>query len=133
MPSLLAPSVPQKRILALIEADVSSFLRDSPVGGGPGMAEIRKFLRENLDIYNKFGHILPVSAKAGLPNNAATVDTAKVLRKDLPVLSEQGREPFSLLLPREEWPSKLPPPFVKVDDSYPEVLRGQASRFTGRY
>ena len=69
---MLAPSAPQKRILALIESDVTGFLSDAPVADAPGIPEIRKFLRENFDIYNKFGHILPVAAFEGSPAFAET-------------------------------------------------------------
>ena len=121
-PSLFLPSAPQARIHANLRREVGSFLKRSLSSDKLGVDSIRKYLKEDEGAYNNFGHVLPVSSRAGLPGHASVVNTTAVLSDDFPELAAQCEDPSLLLLPRSQWPEVLPPPSVKVDETYGAVL-----------
>lgn len=115
------PSLPQLRIWANLCHDVGFYLARLPTSMPTGVDEIQNYLKEDFG-YNKFGYVLPVSLKAGLPPSAAVVDTTTLVAEVDEILAHQCEEPSALLLDSDEWPESLPPPFVKAGPDYETVL-----------
>ena len=116
----LGPSAVQLRIHKVISDLLANFLRSGSTTCGDHL--IREFLRESQHAYwTVGGHCLPLGLKAGVPDKAAVVDLHRVLSKFDKKLAQQIEHPGELLLPRHARPARLPRPFCKLSDSYPEV------------
>lgn len=118
----LGPSAVQLRIHKVISDLVANFLRSGSTTCGDHL--IREFLRESQHAYwTVGGHCLPLGLKAGVPDKAAVVDLHRVLSKFDKKLAQQIEHPGELLLPRHARPARLPRPFCKLSDSYPEYVK----------
>ena len=69
------------------------------------------------------GYCLPLGLKAGVQDKAAVVDLHRVLSKCDKKLAQQIEHPGEWLLPRRARPARLPRPFCKLSDSYPEHVK----------
>ena len=101
------PSTAQARAQHSLLDRAHGFLRRCPVGAAGGDA-INSMLRVAADGYSSNAGVLPLGLRAGVPDTAAVVDTAAVLRHFDPIVAEQCENPAALLLPLAEWPEKKP-------------------------
>ena len=118
----LGPSAVQLRVHKVLKDVVANFLRSGSTTCGDQL--IRDFLRESQHAYwTVGGHCLPLGLKAGVPDKAAVVDLHRVLSKFDKNIAKQIEHPGELLLPRHARPARLPRPFCKLSDSYPEYVK----------
>ncbi|CAE8581762.1 unnamed protein product, partial [Polarella glacialis] len=118
----LSPTVAQGRAQQVVFDSVHSFLRG--VEYASGESEIKEYLLEAVHSYGSGScHALPLGLRAGVPERAAQVDTADVVRDFDPVMAKQILEPASLLLPCKLRPVKLPRPFAKLAATYPQYVK----------
>ena len=120
---LIPPSAAQARLQDSLAYRASRFFRavGSHISGGE--TAIRSLLRQPRGEYGEPQVARPLSAKAGVPEFAATCDTVRVLENDFPELSRWAASPDKAVLSDEMMPKELPKPFCWVTKDYPEVIR----------
>ena len=114
-------SAAQRRMLDNVR-ECARHLLAQDLGGELGPEEFTKFLREELCYGGHLG-ALPLGTRAGVPERAATVETADVLRKSRPDLARIVEDPEALLVPEDRWPNLPERAFTLVDSSYPALIR----------
>jgi len=118
---LNAPSAAQSRMLCRVEGDVQAFLREAftlKVEAVGGEASLKEFVHLTLASYDRFGYIMPLDARAGVPDSAARVDTESVLRRHYPHLADCAHDPSQVLFDSTGMPASLPRPFIRVGKDY---------------
>ena len=114
-------TVAQRRAQVRLRSFSASFLASQSVVESRDV--INTYLLHSF-AYSEAGHFLPLlGARAGVLDIAATVDIANELRAPFPVESRQIEQLAILLLPPSERPPALKKAFVKLDDTYPQLVR----------
>ena len=118
------PSAAQARCLGSLRSRATAFV--GQVGSRPlgSLGSIRHLLRLGKDNYDALAPVLPLGARAGVPERAGRVDTEAVLRDHLPSLAEKARSPEALLNDPLVWGDAGPPHAAALlSNSYPEYIR----------
>ena len=111
-------SAAQSRCLDSLKSRAQTYFRQ--VGGQPvgGIAQLRKLLRLGANNYDSGAAVLPLGVRAGVPAQAATVDTASVLAEFFPKLAENTLNPKMVLKDPLGFEDGVPP----HDEAACEVL-----------
>jgi len=117
----LHPTAAQSRARLSLLRRARDFLRRCPSAGAGGEA-LKSMLKVAADGYGARADVLPLGLRAGVPADAAVVDTAEVLRQFDPKLAEQCEEPSSLLIPSDQWPGTLPRGLKRLDRTYAALV-----------
>jgi hypothetical protein len=87
---------------------------------------IRRFLLLDLYGYGARQTAKALGTRAGVPEVAATCDTANALKEFDGPLSALVEDPDLLMLPPSSWPEPRRP-FVHVDQTYPDLVHAAVS------
>ena len=88
----------------------------------PDGRAIQQRLRVHFDDYRGAPHVLPLGTRAGVPDRAATADTASILKGARPVSARLARDPRAVLLPPDEWPDGGRRRCMLLASSYPQLV-----------
>ena len=116
----LAPAAAQKRVMRqqmALARRTAQELKDAEVSS----RAIRDFMRLDLFGYGARQVARPLGLRAGVPEVAATCDTAKVLAVHNPPLSALCEDPSLLMKAPEDFPVPRRP-FCFTDSSYPQLV-----------
>ena len=121
-PASRVPTRAQQRLLDRISAGAAAFLRRSAVLT-PGGEELRKALRMGGGGYGEAPRIsVPLGERAGVPDEAAMVDTAAALKDFHEVAALQCEEPDELLVDVPRSLDDSVRPFAHLARTYPKLI-----------
>ena len=118
-PCTKSPSAAQLRVHLQVQRGLHAFLRGTPEACGE--EKIHDFLR-SAQAYGLEAVVLPLGSRCSVPSSAATVSVYHALRDKQPEVARQVLKPSALLLPPQERPEVLPRGFVRLAESYPDLV-----------
>ena len=117
-----APSTAtQRRVCDLIAEDCAHF-----TGCGLSTASVEEFdafSLSSLGYAGPSGVVEPLDERGGIPEEAAVVQTAEVLKNSFPQMSAQLLRPSKALLPSRMRPTKLQKPYTFVGPGYGNLMK----------